>query len=849
MTLTEYRRKRRFDRTPEPDAKGGGNPASSAPIFVVQKHDASRLHFDFRLEHDGVLLSWAVPKGPSLDPADKALAVHVEDHPIEYAQFEGVIPKGQYGGGTVMLWDRGTWTPRPQRGRGVAGSLQQGSLKFELHGQRLRGGFTLVKLKGRGRADAGKENWLLIKERDDYASDAGRAALGDTSRSVATGRTMDEIAADRDAVWDSHAPADEALKVTEKRKPSSRRARTAARLPEKMEAQLATLVSAAPAGGDYVHEVKFDGYRILARLDRGTVRLFTRQGNDWTDRFPSLAAALAELPTDAAWLDGEAVVLAPDGTTSFQALQNVLRRKRKADVTYYAFDLLLDAREDLRDQPLEERKRRLRALVPRADAGAVRFSDHVVGQGPAFFEQACRMGLEGVVSKRRDAAYTAGRGKAWLKSKCGKRQELVIVGYTPPGGSRSHFGSLLMGYHDDEGRLIYAGRVGTGFTEATLRDLHARLRTLEVKTPPLHDPPRPPRGTRWVRPQLVAEVAFTEWTEDGHARHPSFQGLREDKPAADVRRESPTTRGADMVKSNGTGATKRKAVTIAGVALSHPDRVLYAEQGVTKADLAQYMETIAPHLLPHVAGRPLSLVRCPAGQGGECFFQKHHKGTLPEQVKAVDVDGEPYVTVDDAAGLVALIQVGTLEVHPWGSRAESLDRPDVLTFDLDPGEGVPWEQVKAAAVMLRDELEKLGLASFLKTSGGKGLHVQVPIERRATWEQARAFCAGVAKEAVRREPALYVANIRKALRTGKVLIDYFRNNRGSTSVAAYSPRARPGAPVSAPLQWAELDDLLSPTQYNVTNTPALVARRSDPYQELLTTRQRLTAAMLRAVGE
>ena len=617
-------------------------------------------------------------------------------------------------------------------------------------------------------------------------------------------------------------------------------------LPAWVSPQLATLVAAAPVGDDWLHEVKLDGYRILARIERGRARLLTRNRQDWTDRFPTVAEAAAALPAKEAFLDGEIVAFDRSGVSSFQALQEGAEGRSLA---YVAFDLLFLDGQDLRSRPLLERKRALARLL-RGRRGRVRYSEHVVGSGPKAHQRACREKLEGIVSKRASAAYTAGRGPDWVKVKCVARQEFVIGGYTDPEGARAELGSLLLGVHDREGRLLYAGRVGTGFTQATLADLGKRLRRLARRTSPFSpEGPRPgARAAHWVEPVLVGEVAFTEWTRDGLLRHPTFEGLREDKPAAQVVREGPRASPARRI-AGGSGAE----VAVAGVHLTHPDRVLYREQAITKLGLARYYEAVADHIVPHVADRPLSLVRCPEGEGGQCFYQKHAGPGLPAAVKRVRIRERggataayPYVT--DLPGLVALAQIGVLELHPWNARVDRIERPDRLVLDLDPAPGVAWERVVEAAHAIREMLGELDLVSFVKTTGGKGLHVVAPT-RPTDWETLRAVGEAIGAALVRGAPDRYTVNPLKAARRGRIFVDFLRNTRGATAVAAYSPRARPDAPVSTPLGWRELDGDARPGDFTVTTVPRRLARlRQDPWADFFSVDQAITARTARALA-
>lgn len=916
MALEEYRRKRDFKATPEPSgakaAKGKKKGKAKALSFVIQKHAASRLHYDFRLEMEGVLRSWAVPKGPSLDPGEKRLAVHVEDHPIDYGGFEGIIPKGQYGGGTVLLWDRGTWKPQEGEGDPVE-AYRKGKLKFELDGEKLKGGWTLVRMHGHQGGDNG-ENWLLIKENDDTAQPgSGDAIVQERQESVDSGKNIQEIADDPDRVWQSKPAgnggntfkdkiaataakvADAAKQVSsrggsgrkgggstrpETSEPSTVPGARKAKMPALIKPELATLVDAVPGGEEWIHEIKYDGYRALCHLTDGEARLVTRQGNDWTDRFAPVARAAEALPARQAVLDGEVVVLEANGISSFQALQNALSEDRGKDLVYFVFDLLYLDGYDLRPAPLAERKEALAKLLE-GQSGVVRFGDHVHGGGEGFYRHACNFGLEGIVSKRADLPYRTGRSKDWLKVKCLKRQEFVIVGYTDPEGSRTGFGALLLAVHDGKD-FVYVGKVGTGYTESTLRDLRRKMGKLAVDKPAFKNPPRgaEARRSHWVKPQLVAEVVFGEWTREGILRHSAFQGLREDKKPEDVVRETPkelppeSAAPAAAAKAPAAKKTARKAAKINkgpkpavrpapeeaaipgkkteslidGVRFTHPDKVLYPGQGVTKRDLGVYYSRVADWMLPLVSDRPLSLVRCPAGQTGQCFFQKHVNDQFPKAVKRVEIEEGGatvlYGAVDSVAGILALVQMGVLEIHLWGSHLDKVEQPDYVVFDLDPDEGLAWDKVVEGAITTRGFLADLGLRTFLKTTGGKGLHVVLPFTPSAGWDDVKAFTKAVAEAVTAAEPKKYTSKLPKADRKGKVFIDYLRNGRGATSIAPFSTRARSGAPVSAPLFWEELETDVRANTWTVQNLPErLESLPGDPWGEFAKVRQSLGPAI------
>ncbi|HYN22420.1 MAG TPA: DNA ligase D [Thermoanaerobaculia bacterium] len=876
MGLQEYKRKRDFRKTPEPAGKVSRPRKKKGSSFVIQKHDATRLHYDFRLEMDGVLKSWAVPKGPSLDPGEKRLAVHVEDHPIEYGGFEGIIPEGEYGGGTVLLWDRGIWQPEGD----VDQAYKKGHLKFQLEGEKLRGGWHLVRMHGE-RAGENKENWLLIKENDAEAQPgSGEAIVNDRPESVASGLDLEEIAANPDRVW--HSKPKGKTKVKPARPaldPSTLPGARKAKLPAGIAPQLATLAAEPAHGEKWLHEIKFDGYRALCTLADGQVRAITRKGNDWTDRFAAVAEAVAALPATEALIDGEVTVVLPDGTTSFHALQRALGDGGgKGDLVYFAFDLLYLDGYDLRSVPLLQRKETLAALLQGGD-GILRFSDHVQGGGPEFFRHACGFGVEGIISKRADAPYRPNRGSDWLKVKCLKRQEFVIAGFTDPERSRPGFGALLLAVHDSVrggGELVYAGKVGTGFDMKTLRGLRQRLDKLERKTPAFKNPPRgaEARRSHWVEPKLVAEVAFADWTEEGVLRHPTFQGLREDKEPSEVVHEvarpakevagksgakkTASKKAAKRVKSAdvppvGPERDPEAVTETAGVRLTNPAKVLYPETGVTKREVALYYERISAWILPHLEDRPLTLVRCPDGHTKQCFYQKHVTDQFPKSIKRVQVEegGKevPYGAVSSLPGIIALAQMGVLEIHIWGAHLDDVEKPDYLVFDLDPDEGLPWERVVGSALRVRERLEELGLQTFLKTTGGKGLHVCVPIVRRGEWDEVKAFTKAVVDGIAAQEAGRYTSNMSKASRKGKIYIDYLRNGRGATSIAAYSTRARPGAPVSTPLFWEELETDVRANTYSVRNLPErLESLEADPWAGFLKVRQSITAAMKKAVG-
>lgn len=831
MALATYRKKRNFRTTPEPKGRKGRKDGNS---FVVQKHAARRLHYDFRLEMDGVLKSWAVTKGPSLVPGEKRLAVHVEDHPLEYGGFEGTIPKGEYGGGTVIVWDRGTWTPLHDAHKGYA----KGHLDFELRGDKLGGRWHLVRMAGKPREK--RENWLLIKGQDEAArTERDPDILEERPESVLTARDIRDVE-NEEPGWSSKTgrirkkgmgrrkakPAD-APKERAAPDPTRLKGAKKAALPDHIEPMLATLASAPPGGTRWIHEIKFDGYRLQARIEAGRVKLLTRSGLDWTRKFgKEIVAALRGLPVGSALLDGELVVEASSGASDFSALQADLSEGRTDRFVFYLFDLLHLDGYDLAAVPLVERKRLLGQLLGETDI--LRYSDHFEEDGALVLRHACRLSLEGIVSKQRNAPYRQGRGKAWLKSKCSDRQEFVVCGYLPSTTSRKAIGSLVLGVYE-KGKLRHVGRVGTGFTATVAEQLFRRLDRMRIPSSPFAEKltADQARQVRFVRPELVAEVEFRAWTADGLLRHASFRGLREDKPAREVVREAPAPTPAQQARP------QRRAVR-----LTHPDRLYWPDEGVTKEGLADYYTEVWRYIAPHIVGRPLALVRCPNGVGGETFFQKHAwKGLNKSIVLAKDpadpAEG-PLLAIEDLDGLMGLVQSAVLEIHPWGSTVADWERPDRIIMDLDPGEGVAWEDVIAAAQETRERLRQAGLTAFVKTSGGKGLHVVAPLRPKAEWPAVKAFTKAIADGMASDDPDRYVSTIKKSKRGGKILVDYLRNQRGATAVAAYSTRARPGAAVSAPLTWAELVPGVGPAYFTAENMPTrLASLRADPWEEFL----------------
>ncbi len=785
-SLAEYNRKRDFAKTREP--KGTAVPRGGR-TFMVQKHDATRLHFDLRLELDGVLKSWAVTRGPSLDPDDKRLAVRTEDHPLSYATFEGTIPQGEYGGGTVMLWDRGTWEPIAGKS---ASDLKKGHLHFVLHGERMKGEWLLVRMAKR--PGEKRENWLLRKVEDAEAGGSDELVARELT-SISTGRTMQEIATGK-AVRKAKARAG----------PATAKARV---LPRFRRPQLATLVDHVPSGNDWLHEIKFDGYRCLLSVAGDKARIFTRSGLDWSDRFASLIEAAEGLGLPSALIDGEIVVLDPDGNPSFSLLQQSLS-EGGGDYILFAFDLLEQDGVDLAGLGNLERKNRLAALVP--EDGPIRLAQHVLGAGERLFDAMCRARQEGIVSKRADAAYVGRRSRNWLKVKCTRRQEFVIVGWTRSDVRGRPFKSLLVAQHRD-GKLGYAGKVGTGFDAATHEMLGDKLAGLRQAKPALEVPRAEARGAQWVKPRLVAEIAFAEFTADGIIRHASFLALREDKDAREVTIEKPQPVDAEP----------------SPVKISNPDRVIFPEAKVTKGQLAAYYERVGPLMLAFAARRPISLVRCPQGRAKDCFFQKHDSGALGDEVRQVPIrekDGKTdnYLYVEDLPGVLACIQMGTIEFHGWGSRVDAVEKPDRMIFDLDPDEGMDFAQVRRAAGDIRQQLSSIGLVSFPMLSGGKGIHVVVPLTPEAEWPAVKSFAERFSRALAEAEPERFTATMSKAKRRGRIFIDWLRNQRGSTAVLPYSARSRAGAPVAVPISWTELKDVEGANIYDVKDADKLVKR-------------------------
>ncbi|WP_343729339.1 DNA ligase D [Duganella sp.] len=819
-SLKTYKAKRNFAITPEPAE--GGEEGVGALTFVIQKHWATRLHYDFRLELDGVMMSWAVPKGPSYDTHDKRMAVHVEDHPISYNDFEGTIPPRQYGAGKVIIWDKGTWKPLDDPHK----ALKAGNLKFEMYGHKMHGRWVLVRMKGKGEK---QEPWLLIKEHDEYVRSAEEFSVVDEMPDSVKALPMPAAAHHTTAATEPSAANAAALA----------RAAPKAAMPETLSPQLATLVDAPPASAeDWLFEVKFDGYRLLARVDGKDIRLITRNGNDWTHKLQPLRAELARLKLPSGWYDGEIVVHDESGRPDFGLLQNAFDEDHPGDIVYFLFDMPFHNGRDLRDLPLEDRRAILQDIMAKRETDNVRFSAALSAPPQDMIAAACQMGLEGIIGKRKDSRYTARRTGTWIKLKCGQRQEFVIGGYTDPQGSRSGFGSLLLGTYDQDGKLQYAGNVGSGFNATSLQDLKAKMDKLHADKSPFAPSRDIDKKAHWLKPTLVAEISFSEWTHSGSIRHAVFQGLRKDKRAAGITRETPV-----HIKEEQPAMQS----ALASMKITNPDRVIDKQSGATKIALIRYYALVADLMIPHLKGRPVSLVRAPEGVGGELFFQKHAEISRMPGVKqfkqSLDPDHPPMLEVPTEEALLSAAQMNVVELHTQNANGSSYEKPNRMIFDLDPGKNVSWDQVKEAAHLMRAFLTGLELPAFLKTSGGKGLHVVVPIKPGYGWDDVKSFSQAIVAHMAQTIPDRFVVKSGPRNRVGKIFIDYLRNGRGATTVSAWSARTRPGLGISVPITWDELDGLQSADQWNVTNVHDRLDVGNAPWDDYAKSAKGLAPAM------
>lgn len=857
--LEEYNRKRDFDATPEPSGAGRSGKrgkAAQALQFCIQKHDASHLHYDFRLELDGTLKSWAVPKGPSLDPKARRLAVHVEDHPLDYASFEGNIPEGHYGAGDVIVWDRGVWIPEGDPRQGY----EKGKLKFALQGEKLSGTWNLVKTHMPGK----REQWFLIKSKDAAARPlAEYDVLVAEPDSVISERTLvpRKRASKASGKTSSKATPKSVAKPPAKPRATGKGVQLegarAAPLPASLKPELATLVDTAP-DGDWRYEIKFDGYRIVARIEDDQVSLFTRNGHDWTAKMPHQAKALAALGLQSAWLDGEVVVANEQGVPDFQALQNAFENDRSGDIVYYLFDLPYLNGMDLREVPLEQRRSALTQVLEANQDDALKFSDDFTDSAQALLDSACQMNMEGLIGKRAGSPYVSRRSSDWIKLKCKRRQEFVIIGYTEPKGSRSAFGALLLGLHDaDSGELRFAGKVGTGFSETSLRTLLVQLQALETDGPAVSNPPRgaEARGVHWLEPSLLAEVGYAEMTRDGAVRHAVFHGLRTDKPARRITQDMPASPSSEPVqprkKARKTAAQADKADLVGQVRITHPERVIDASSGTTKMQLAEFYGRISPWLLPHLKQRPVALVRAPDGVGGELFFQKHAGRLAIPHIVSFDKEqaGQAAMVINDGQALLGAVQMGSVELHTWNATAKDFEHPDRFVLDLDPDPALPWKSMVEATQLTQTLLDELGLVSFLKTSGGKGMHLVVPITRKLGWDEVKAFSRAIVEHMATLMPERFSAVSGPKNRVGRIFIDYLRNGLGATTACAYAARARDGLPVSVPITRQEVAQIKGGDHWNIGSVLERLAElESDPWEDFFSTRQSITVAMRKKLG-
>ncbi|CAG8868738.1 Multifunctional non-homologous end joining protein LigD [Pseudomonas fluorescens] len=840
--LEKYNRMRDFEASPEPSgiAKSSRTSKRSAPQalqFCVQKHDATRLHYDFRLELDGTLKSWAIPKGPCFDPKVKRLSVHVEDHPLEYATFEGSIPQGHYGAGDVIVWDRGMWIPQGD----PAEAYRKGRLKFELRGEKLSGLWNLVRTHIEGK----QEQWFLIKHQDEAARPLAEFdVVSEQPNSVLSDRTIIPRKRGRVRSFSAEKTSTDAPALMSENAKS-------APLPETLAPQLATLVEASPQSEDWRYEIKFDGYRMLCRVDGADIRLLTRNGHDWTLKLPRQATAVSSLDLESAWLDGEIVITDESGLPSFQMLQNAFDAGKNQDIVYYLFDLPYLNGLDLRDVPVEVRRKMLKQVMEKSTDPILRFSEDFTEDVDGLMNSACQMRMEGLIGKRLGSSYVSRRSDSWIKLKCKHRQEFVIVGYTDPKGARSGFGALVLALTDQaSGELRHAGKVGTGFTEATLATILQTLLPLEQKKVPVVNPPKgvDARGIHWLKPTLLAEVTFAEITSDGVVRHAVFQGIRTDKPAKDITIEqpAPVPKAATRAKTTAMKAPSGK------VRITHPERVIDPGSGLTKRDLAEYYAQVSPWLLPHLKDRPIALVRAPDGITGELFFQKNaDRLAIPNITTVPKADaGKAGIVINSVEALVGAVQMSTIELHSWNGTTEHIDQPDRFVLDLDPDPALPWKAMVEATQLTLVVLDELGLESFLKTSGGKGIHIMVPLTPEASWEEVKSFSQAVVKYIAKLIPDRFSAVLGPRNRIGKIFIDYLRNSKGATTANVYAARAREGLPVSVPIFREEIADLQSAAKWNITNLHERLDELAgdDPWSEMATTRQLISSEMKQRIG-
>lgn len=833
MKLKAYKQKRNFKKTSEPAGKISRSNTKFKNLYIIQKHAASHLHYDFRLELGGVLLSWAVPKGPCLDPSIKRLAMHVEDHPVEYGSFEGIIPQGEYGGGTVMLWDKGQWISENEN---AMQAYKKGSMTFELQGEKLKGRWKLIRM------NKDDKTWLLFKIKDEYAKPLKKYDITlEEPNSVLSQYTMDEITEKYTKIWDKKGLSKRKKIITSKKISIPNSIRSQLKIsfyPEEIFPQLATLVNEPPVGKKWIHEIKLDGYRLIAFKQGNKVRLMTRNNNDWTKQFKMLAQQIAKLPVTNAILDGEVVVLDEHERPNFQLLQNAIK-DQKLPFIYYLFDLLFIDKYDLMEIPLLQRKALLKKIISTKKVSHLRFSDHFIGSGKQILKEACQLKLEGIVSKDSTSPYYQKRTTCWLKTKCSQRQEFVVAGFSKPQGKRSYFGSLLLGTYNPKKELIYHGNVGTGFTETSLKTIYAKLIKLKTDHVPFRKKPPGSSNYTWVKPKLIAEIEFTEWTREGTLRHPSFKGLRTDKKFHEITRE------IEMPTKKLSSKTKN----VSSYKLTNPQKLLYPEDNFTKEDIAHYYEAIHDWILPYINNRPLTLVRCPENYKN-CFYQKHLNEMKPEAIHGIMIKEkekkDEYIFINNIVGLMSLVQASVLEIHPWGSLVDNIEYPDMIIFDLDPAPDVQWKEVVHAAFEFKNELKKLKLKSFVKTTGGKGLHVVVPISPEYKWNEVKLFSHVLVDFIVSQYPDLYVSQMTKSKRSGKIYLDYLRNQRGATSIAPYSTRSRPHAPVATPISWDELTKNFEDTFYTIKSIPKRLATlKKDPWHDFYKLTQSLQLEKLK----